>query len=393
MAGNRADIVIFGAGIAGLWLLHSLKSRGYNVLLLETHEIGGGQSISSQGIIHSGLKYTLAGKISELARTISKMPDRWRDALAGQGHVNLKSARMNASHQQLMIPGSVMGQMMKFAARQTLGKESEISSDLRNAGFTGSIIDMSEPVLDIPSVIEAMAAPYQNLIRQIGNDVTLETDGENIKAVSWQGERVEADLFIFSSAAGNAQIAKRLGHDQSLKTQHRPLLMGMLKDAPFPLYAHFVGLSEKPVATITTHMARDGSRVWYLGGQVAERAKEDDPRAVYDACTQAFKTYLPQFDVSDMEFAALPIDRVEGASGMSGWMPDTPTIHTAGNALYAWPTKLTFAPMLADMVEENLQKMQIKPSGNQSDWRHLSWKPATLAKAPWDKAEWTKRNG
>jgi glycine/D-amino acid oxidase-like deaminating enzyme len=390
MAEHRADIVIFGAGIAGLWLLHSLKAQGYDVLLLETNAIGCSQTIASQGIIHSGLKYTLAGKVSDLARTISKMPDRWRLALDGSGAIDLKSARMNAPSQQLMIPGSIMGQMVKFAAKQTLGQEAAISPDLQKSGFTGSVIDMSEPVLDVPSVIESMAAPFQNLIRKIDSDITFEIKNDRIKSVSYQGQSVEADLFIFTSAAGNAQIAAQLNHDQGLKTQHRPLLMGMFKNAPFPLYAHFVGLNEKPVATITTHTAREGSRIWYMGGQVAEWAKEDNPKAVYDACVHAFKTYLPNIDISAMEFATLPIDRVEGASGMSGWMPDTPTIHSAQNALYAWPTKLTFAPMLADMVDEQLKKMQIRPSGIIHDRDTLTWPLAPLAQPPWETAQWTK---
>ena len=69
----KPDIVIFGAGIAGLWTFHSLKKMGYDVLLLERESIGGGQTIASQGIIHSGLKFSLAGKVNKLAKSISAM--------------------------------------------------------------------------------------------------------------------------------------------------------------------------------------------------------------------------------------------------------------------------------------------------------------------------------
>ena len=57
----RPDVVIFGGGVAGLWLLDELVRRGRDALLLESSRLGTGQSIAAQGIIHGGLKYSLAG--------------------------------------------------------------------------------------------------------------------------------------------------------------------------------------------------------------------------------------------------------------------------------------------------------------------------------------------
>ena len=61
------DIVIFGGGIAGLWLLDRLRIQGYQVILLESSSLGGGQTYASQGIIHGGLKYALGGSIADSA--------------------------------------------------------------------------------------------------------------------------------------------------------------------------------------------------------------------------------------------------------------------------------------------------------------------------------------
>ena len=74
----KADIVVFGSGISGLWTFHTLKQMGYNAVCLESHKIGSGQTIASQGIIHSGLKYVFGRQMNDLARWISTMPDRWR---------------------------------------------------------------------------------------------------------------------------------------------------------------------------------------------------------------------------------------------------------------------------------------------------------------------------
>ena len=68
MPGLRVDTLIFGGGIAGLWLLDELRRAGRSALLVEATALGDGQTISSQGILHSGLKYSLNGLLSSAAR-------------------------------------------------------------------------------------------------------------------------------------------------------------------------------------------------------------------------------------------------------------------------------------------------------------------------------------
>ncbi len=60
----QQDIVILGGGIAGLWLLHRLRAAGYAAVLLEKSTLGDGQTIVSQGMIHGGMKYALAGALT-----------------------------------------------------------------------------------------------------------------------------------------------------------------------------------------------------------------------------------------------------------------------------------------------------------------------------------------
>jgi len=155
-----------------------------------------------------------------------------------------------------------------------------------------------------------------------------------------------------------------------------------------------VGKTDKPLASITTHELNDGTLIWYLGGGVAERDKDANPDDMYKQTMQAFAKYLPNIDFSKTKWATLPIDRVEGKSKTDSWMPDTPTIHETDDALYCWPTKLTFAPMLSDMVLERLQKRDIHPSHTQTSFTQL--KPVEYTKTPWQKTEdhkaWTKLN-
>ena len=268
MATRTIDIALIGAGIAGLWAFNRLKRMGYDVLLLEREGIGAGQTLASQGIIHSGLKYAFAGKINELAHSISAMPDLWRTALKGDGAVDLSAASGAASSQYLLIPPGFMGGLIGLVSKKALGGNvTELAPEdwpdsIKQSGFNGSVIYMDEPVLDIAAIIRALAEPYKNCIRKIDSSDPFDY---------LRAHKINAKNVIFTAAQSNQEIAAVHGHDEGLKTQARPLLMGMMKNAPYPLYAHLVGPSEKPVATITTHKTQSGDLVWYLGGGVAER--------------------------------------------------------------------------------------------------------------------------
>lgn len=397
MAHYNPDIVIFGAGIAGLWTFHRLKRAGYDVLLLESNAIGCGQTVASQGILHSGMKYALGGKVSKVAETISAMPLRWRAALKGEGDVDLSSIKPNATSQHLMIPAGLLSGPMKIFSKTVLGKSvHEVAPDkwppeLLVSGFKGALVDMEELVLDMPSVLRALCKPYKDSIRKIDwpDGVEFAMDGADIDHITLHGDTtVQAERYIFTGASSNLTAAQRTGHDSKLSTQHRPLLMGMIKNAPFEIYAHMIGTSEKPVGSITTHTTSDGERVWYIGGLVAERKKEADPEEVYKACEKAFAKFMPDLDMSAFEWATLPIDRVEAKANQDGWLPELPSLHSAGNALYGWPTKLVFAPLLSDYILEQLDG--IEPSGEGGVYDTL---PAVkYTQTAWDKAQWTQRS-
>ncbi len=390
MAIIKIDIVIFGAGIAGLWTFHRLKYMGYDVLLLENKTIGCGQTIASQGIIHSGLKFAIAGKVSNLAQSIGAMPQKWRNALKGKGDVDLSSAKTLSNSQLLLIPDGIVGGITKLVTKKILGDsvhelpQEKWPDEIKKLGFKGSVIFMNEIVLDMPSIIRSLAQPYKNSIRKIsmeeGNDPLTFLKNHNI----------EAKKIIFTSATNNHPLATKNNQGKGLETQTRPLLMGMIKNAPYPLYAHCIGKTDKPVITITTHKDKDGDLIWYLGALVAERKKEADPNKVYDAAIKAFKHYLPNIDISKMQWSTLPVDRSEGKSKTDGWMPDTPTIHHADGIIYCWPTKMTFAPMLGDMIISELKNDNIEPSKQETDWSFLP--EVKYTKTPWDNTTWTKLN-
>ena len=77
--GHPVDLAVIGGGIAGLWILDAAVRAGRNAILIEAFELGRGQSVAAQGIIHGGLKYTLRERDLDAAGAIADMPGFWRD--------------------------------------------------------------------------------------------------------------------------------------------------------------------------------------------------------------------------------------------------------------------------------------------------------------------------
>src|SRR2546421_12750929 len=80
----RADVLIIGGGIAGVWILDELRRAGIDAILLEKRALGDGQTVASQGIIHGGLKYMFDGQGSTSVKAIAGMPMIWRGRLGGE---------------------------------------------------------------------------------------------------------------------------------------------------------------------------------------------------------------------------------------------------------------------------------------------------------------------
>ncbi|MGB5600120.1 MAG: FAD-dependent oxidoreductase, partial [Thiothrix litoralis] len=106
----QVDTLIVGGGIAGLWLLAELRSQGVNALLV-SDELGKGQTIASQGIIHGGTKYALTGKLTGATLAIGDMPRLWRAALNGESAVDLSRVNILTESQLLWTSGGIGSRM------------------------------------------------------------------------------------------------------------------------------------------------------------------------------------------------------------------------------------------------------------------------------------------
>lgn len=352
----KTQVAIFGGGVAGLWLLNRLRKLNITCVLIENNQLGSGQTIYSQGIIHSGVKYALAGKLTVSAEAMKAMPDLWRQCLNGEGEIDLSSAMVLSEYQYLWSPGSLAANLAVFLASKNLKShiscltKSDYPDVFSAPDFKGSVYRLEEPVLAVKTLIEALAAPYSNCLLQAQLQ---KVENSNLYLQSAEQEIIlNADHIVLLAGKGNQALAEQFGLTLP-RMQLRPLLMVTVTAPHLPvLFAHAMQVSDKPRITITTH--QDGeNRVWYLGGDLAETGVNRTTEEQIAFAKKELKTLFPQFDLSLAQFQAFYIERAE-AVYPSGKKPDGPSMIVEKNVITAWPTKLAFAPLLAQQIVDQL---------------------------------------
>jgi hypothetical protein len=370
----QTDIVIIGGGVSGLCTMQSLIKLGFKVLLLENNELGSDQTIRSQGIIHGGLKYALSGSQNAASEALKDMPGFWQDCLEGVGAINLRAVKILANGQYMWSTNRITGGITSLFASNAMRSAVDVvpkeqqPSIIKNSAISSKLYKLHEIVLNIPTLISALAMPIINSCVKVDrNSFNFAIDPiGNIQYVSFTNDgnpiEISAQKFIFTAGTGNEVLQKQLGIVPNM--QRRPLHMVLLKDPQLsPLFGHCIGLSSAPRLTITTHIASDHNPVWYLGGKLAEDgvalSSEQQIATAQHELTQIF----PNLKLSAPKWASFYVDRAE-AKQEDGSKPTSYTIFSKNNYITAWPTKLALAPILAQQIANDLKDQKLQPNFN-----------------------------
>lgn len=410
-AGHKPDstdhpVAIIGDGIAALWTATHLAGLGHRiVLIINPATLGGTQSLASQGIIHGGVKYALTGAQSRASLAISAMPEIWRASLQGTGPIDLRAARVLSPHQWMFSTGSLAGRLTALIGSKAMrtpmhavGPHDPLCPGLRPARDRGqAIYIVEEPVLDARSIALALLAQAQ--LRGVSIlPGPARFDGHTLLAADTP---VHARAMLLCAGAGNAPLIGALGHDPARFMQTRPLHMVIARGPNLPqIFGHCVAaLSDKPRLTLGTQPSAEpgaepshrGHTTWYLGGQLAESGVTRDRPAQIAAAIDELRTCLPWIDLTATTWATARWDRAEGLTP-DGSRPDEPVITpipTIPSTWAAWPTKLAFAPLLAERLAATLADAGIAPAAPTA--QRVPPFHGVVAPLPWDEPglEWT----
>ena len=392
------DIVIFGGGVAGLWLLNRLHSEGYQPLLIETKALGSGQTLASQGIIHGGLKYARSGSLTGAANVIAGMPRRWRHCLTGDGDVDLQGVPVLSNYYYMWSDGNLRSRLKTFFGSKSLvGRVEGVKRDDYPEFFSGINIDGSlyrlpDFVIDTAALLEKLAEPVWPRIFQIDeNNIDFSKNDSSNYSVCIQLDESRIDIsaaqIIFCAGEGNAALIEQTAI-QTIDTQVRPLHMVYMKKQNLPrMFVHYVGddFSLTPKVTITSHQDKQGQTVWYMGGDLAEEGVGKAKEEQIEIAQELVRRLFPWIDTSDGEWNSFVINRAE-ANINNNYRPDDAFIATESNIMVAWPTKLTLTPSLADKVLDTLQSKSVSAadSGEAQSMLADVAKVAETANAYWD---------
>ncbi|MFO7593040.1 MAG: FAD-dependent oxidoreductase [Pseudomonadota bacterium] len=391
---TAVDVVIFGGGVAGLWLLARLREQGYQAVLLESQALGAGQTRYAQGIIHGGTKYALTGKLTGSSEAIAEMPPIWRACLVGEGELDLSAVKLLSPNQFMWSTENLTSRMAGFFASKLMrSRTNAVEGDerpeiFRNPAFHGQVYRLEEPVLDTASLVHALAEPHREAIYKLHDTEALQLNkSERGRRVVSGDIRLDARRVVFAAGKGNAALLQKCEH-RAPAMQLRPLNMVMLRGGPnhpLPgvLYAHCLGAGANPRITITTHYDSEGRTVWYLGGRIAEEGVRRDHKSQVAAAKRELGELFPWLDLSDAEWGILSIDRAE--PGMAdGSRPDNAFAEEQDGIITAWPTKLALSPRLAKVVIEKIQQGGVQPGAETElpDWPHPGYAPL-----PWQEEE------
>lgn len=368
MASFKVDIVIFGGGIAGLWALNRLRHLGYQAILLEADQIGGQQTLHSQGMIHGGMKYALTGKLNKAANAIAQMPERWEACLQGQGEIDLSKVQVLSRDYFMWSSGQLGSKVATFFASKLVRsriesvKSQELPSAFQNENFKGQAYRLNDIVLDVRSLLNSLAEPFEQWIYKL-KDYNLIANEAGIESVNIGEHSISAQYFLFTAGQGNQSLLNQANLKKPTM-QTRPLHQVAVKHSlGHKVFAHCIGQGSKPRLTITSHLCSDGDIVWYLGGELAETGVQRSEEDQIVFAKNELKDLFPWLDFSSAQWTTLRIDRAEPAQG-NGERPDKAYLNTQGNILTAWPTKLSLAPDLGQQIIEDVESNFTKTDSN-----------------------------
>lgn len=384
MTNKKLDIVIVGGGIAGLWTLAAAREKGYKAILLEKKALGCGQTLSSQGIIHGGSKYALAGKLSKSTHLISDMPHIWQSAYAGKHPVDLTQAKLLSSSQYLIPATGIDTKLLSFLGSKTMSSHtqkvnvSQLPDAYNKSGIKHSAFQLNELVFDTQSIIQCLHKKYSHFIYQhtFNSNCIKQTNTDHFLTLQLNNTTIHTKYLVFACGEGFAELAQK-----KPTMQIRPLHMVIVKGKKLPLiYAHFIGRSTKPLLTITSHPCEDNDNVvWYLGGGLAEDGVGKQEHEQLDIARNLLQKLTPDIDLNDtVKFFNYHINRAEQKQNRLT-RPDDAFVIKNNRIITGWPTKLALAPRFAEKVLHEINDIPDSTTEEVS----LDLPKACVANYPW----------
>ncbi len=382
----EVDVLIYGGGVAGLWLLESLRNKNYSCLLIEKESLGDGQTIVSQGIIHGGVKYSLPGVFREDSiEEIKGMPERWNQLLRGESNPNLSNVKISSHDCYLWISKGLMGKLKSMFAGNGLSilntKPEKIGrgeAPIWLEESASTIYRVKEPVIDTTSLLKELSKHnLDRIIYSNQENMNIDFEKDNVKSICFYdlNLKIYPGTVILTAGKGNKGLAKKMGIEEEIM-QEKKLRQILVKNNIPKFYGHCIDHGV-PQMTITSHSNHNGY-IWNVGGRIAEDGDKIDKSLLIKNAREKLIKSLRGLDFSRSEIYTFDAVKSEMIT-KNNERPGSVGIYNKGNVYVGSPTKLALTPILIERLEERLPRSEIreKPIPNLI-------KEMKIAKTPWE---------
>ncbi len=388
MTAITCDALIVGGGVAGLFALDALRARGLSALLIELTALGSGQTTASQGILHAGVKYALAGAVGDDAGEVSRAAALWKERLC-EPSGDLASVKKLANSCFLWRTAGVRGMVGMAAAAYALeSRPLPVAASDRPRWLdevAGDVMKLPETVIDPRSLLDVLARRHIGQLAR-GRVAHVMRVGEllQIEIEACVPMTVRCRELILAAGSGNEQLSRLAG--EPLSMQRRPLRQAFVRGALPMVFGHCID-GAKTRITVTSEQLNGGEVVWNVGGELAERGASMDAHEFAQHARSEIEGAVRGLSLSGFEFASHLVDRAEPQT-QSGRRPPRAFAHSAHGVTTLWPVKLVLAPGIADEIAE---KVAGRVAGEGT--APIAW-PSTierlaLADRPWQSAQWS----
>jgi glycerol-3-phosphate dehydrogenase len=212
---ERADIIIVGAGVVGLFTALEAANRGLHPIVIEAAEPGAGASTKNAGVLH----------------LIQPPPGRLRRKLApiGASLYRLWSEKMGFKIIETKLIIAALGRAQELLLRPTLSILKRITPGIRARILKGRELLEIEPILNPRVRAGILVERYgvvepRELVKRLAQRVEevgaivkgvrveeLKCVGESVVAEASNGERYAARWAVNSAGAGSWELARMHG--------------------------------------------------------------------------------------------------------------------------------------------------------------------------------------
>ncbi len=383
----KTDALIVGGGVAGLFLLDALVRRGVDALLIEADALGAGQTTSSQGILHAGVKYSLGGLVGDDAAEASEAAELWeRRLLAAElgtdpalaGVQTLSPGCHLWRSEGLVAAAAFAGARLALKTRPELVAANARPSWLLRAA--GEVLSLPERVIDPQSLLRSLATHHLGRIARAQVASIARNDAVCEVGLSDQPAKIRAAHLYLCAGAGNEDLARLAAI--SVPMQRRPLRQAMVRGALPIAFGHCIDGAKTRVTITSDRLGSDGEVVWHVGGQIAEDGVAMTPANFRDHALRELRSALGGFDFADCKFASYLVNRAEPQT-KDGRRPPRAVEVREGRVSVIWPVKLVLAPRIAEEIA-----MRYTPTTRASGGWPLGMPIPECASRPWEQAEW-----